>query len=482
MGGKGTEAREASLAEASPERLAHQAIAQLEATLRSNPPTGTTSDDVTRVFSTARNELKLALAHLITEARITPEEAELRLTSAAGRALRSLSPPRIARLARIAQAGEKGFSPPYNQAPPQEAAAWTRELKNLNRWELVISDGWHWRLTPLGQRVLQLAQESIQTEVATYATKYRMAGGPLPATPQSARMVLGGKALKLPDEAFGPLLQLLNEPRSRRTYPDGRWIAEAGDEVFAMQRGFGGTPASVRGRVEENSSGKLRVRVTGTSGFFNVPTKSKTMAYSEYWTVVGDPQPEQIRQENIARERQQAEQWRREQDEYEAEGRMKATAAVARGEQFLTPVSSLRRVVTNHLTGATGKLMHVTNDRAVIRWGEDAEEGLVSLPNDTITVGVSFAPPIYHLLIAAAPDQANPDILVPEQWIRVVDLADARQKVVGFVHDNKVGPANWRGGQVLLDGSPYAQINHRGRILQGGTEIDVSGKPIGANP
>lgn len=478
MGGKSTVA---SLAEASPERLAHQAIAQLEATLRSNPPTGTTSDDVTRVFSTARNELEVALANLIAEAQITPEEADLRLTSAAGRALRSLAPPRIARLARIAQASEKGFSVPYHGVPPQEAAAWTRELKNLHRWELVTGDGWLWRLTPLGQRVLQLAQESVQTEVATYATKYRMAGGPLPATPQSARMVLGGKALKLPDEAFGPLLQRLNEPRSRRTYPDGRWIAEAGDEVYAIQRGFGGTPASVRGRVEESSAGKLRVRVTGTSGFFNMPTKARTMAYSESWTVVGDPRPEQIRQDSIARESQQAEQWWREQKEYEAEGRRRATAAVARGEQFLTPVSSLRSSVTNHLTGATGKLMHVTNDRAVIRWGENAEEGIVSLPNDTITVGGSIAPPIYHLLIAAVPDQANPYILVPEQWIRVVDLADARQKVVGFTHDNKVGPANWRGGQVLLDGSPYAQINHQGRILQGETEIDVSGKPVGGS-
>lgn len=143
----------------SAEQLAAQALSELEAHLRLNPPAGTTSGDVVRLFTTSRTKLETELANLIIEAQTTPEERDLKLSSAAGRALRSLKPPRIARLAKIAQAGAAGFSPPYYQAPPQEAAAWTRELKNLSRWDLVVGDGWRWRLTPLGQRVLQLAQD-----------------------------------------------------------------------------------------------------------------------------------------------------------------------------------------------------------------------------------------------------------------------------------------------------------------------------------
>lgn len=53
-----------------------------------------------------------------------------------------------------------------------------------------------------------------QHQLAAYANKYRAKQGPFPATPQSVRMVLGGKILKLADHEVGPLLVFLNAPRS----------------------------------------------------------------------------------------------------------------------------------------------------------------------------------------------------------------------------------------------------------------------------
>lgn len=155
----------------------------------------------------------------------------------------------------------------------------------------------------------------------------------------------------------------------------------------------------------------------------------------------------------------------REQERREEVARDKAASAVSRGEDFLSAKSPLKRIVTDHLTGATGKLIEMSEGYAVIWWGEDAREGTARFTSDTVTVGATEAPPIYKLLVA-------------DEWIRIADLADARRKVLAFIA--KVGAENWSGGRLLQDGRTIAYLNHEGRIFDSNTwgEIDTAGKPI----
>lgn len=268
-----------------------------------------------------------------------------------------------------------------------------------------------------------------EAQAAAFATKYRNAGGPLPATPQSIRMVLGGRILKLPDEPLAPLVALLGQARSRRTYPDGRWIAEPGDEVYAQTRGFGGTPAAIRGRVEE-SRGKLRVRVTGSGGFFPMSVKAKTMPYSEQWTVVQDPRPDQLRQEQLAREKEKQEQWKREQEEYEAQGRKRAAEAVAEGEHYLSPDSPLGTVVSDHLTGEIGVLVS-RQPWTVIRWEDDGVERTFPDASDTATVGPvdrkSFLPQYRSLWAVLWPTRNSP---TEHEKRLIIHLAKELRKII----------------------------------------------------
>lgn len=272
----------------------------------------------------------------------------------------------------------------------------------------------------------------------------------------------------------------------REEYPDGRWVARPGDKVYSLVAGFGGSQAAVYGVVEKGRGG-LRVRVTGTGGFFPGATRTKSTRYTSQWTVMEDPRPGELRAERLAREKAQEEQWRREQEEYEAEARAKAAAAVRAGESYLSEATPPGRPITDHLGDRKGRLMRQSELGPIVRWrGELEGDSTIGSPNaqglwPTITVGDGEAPPDYLLLLQAEPDPAfNPTVQILPQWVPVENLADAQRRVANFIDVNKVGEGNWRGGTVTRDGEPFAQIRYDGRIFNSliGGEMDSQGNPI----
>lgn len=149
--------------DASTEHSAAQALAELEAVLKRNPPGTTTADEIAAFFAQHGARFKAALVALIHKTRQdaaddTPERRALKLSLAAERALRSLRTKRIERLGKLLNAGPQGFAP-HQVSAHQELAAWTRELDLFEQWDLVTKEGWHYRLTPLGTRILEIAQE-----------------------------------------------------------------------------------------------------------------------------------------------------------------------------------------------------------------------------------------------------------------------------------------------------------------------------------
>ena len=288
------------------------------------------------------------------------------------------------------------------------------------------------------------------------------------------------------------LVQLLTaaaekrSPAEREKYPDGRWVARPGDKVYSLVAGFGGSQAAVYGVVEKGRGG-LRVRVTGTGGFFPGTTRRKSTRYTSQWTVSDDPRPGELRAERLAREKAQEEQWRREQEEYEAEARVKAAAAVRAGEAYLTEATPPGRSITDHLGDRKGRLMRQSELGPIVRWRGGLEgDSTIGSPNaqgfwPMITVGKGEALPDYLLLLQAEPHPAfNPTVLILPQWVQVENLADAQGRTANFIAVNKVGEGNWKGGAVMRDGEPFAQIRYDGRIFNSliGGEIDAHGNPI----
>lgn len=290
-------------------------------------------------------------------------------------------------------------------------------------------------------------------------------------------------------QALANLLTVAAEKRAstdREKYPDGRWIAQPGDKVYSLVAGFGGSQAAVYGVVEKGRGG-LRVRITGTGGFFPGTTKMKSARYTSQWTVMEDPRPGELRAERLAQEKAKEEQWRREQEEYEAEARAKAAAAVRAGEAYLTEATPPGRPITEHLSERRGRLMRQSELGPIVRWrGELEGDSTIGSPNaegfwPTITVGQGEAPPDYLLLLQAEPHPAfNPTVQILPQWVSVENLADAQRRVANFIDVNKVGEGNWRGGKVMRDGEPFAQIRYDGRIFNSliGGEMDSRGNPI----
>lgn len=123
-------------------------------------------------------------------------EAQVRVRSEADRALRSLRPSRITRLHRVLAAGEKGFAPYMETGRRADEAAWTRELRALERVGLVInSNGWYWRLTPLGRRVVEQADDRAVTKARTRADRMRLAPALDPSQLRTVRLRNGREVL-----------------------------------------------------------------------------------------------------------------------------------------------------------------------------------------------------------------------------------------------------------------------------------------------
>jgi len=258
---------------------------------------------------------------------------------------------------------------------------------------------------------------------------------------------------------------------SRRTYPDGRWIAEPGEHVYTQVRGFGGTPASLHGQIEQGKNGLL-VRVLGASSVFPSSISKKRIPYDSQWTVVGDPRPQQVKAEQLISLRRKEEAAQREEAAYQAEGRSKAAQAVAQGEALLTKDSPLQRAVTEHLTGERGKLIGYSNSYAEVRW-QDNRNTVVKVPSDTITVSNDELAEEWEVLLRATHD--DPDQKVLDEWAKVANLADAQQRVLAFIRTQGIAEKHWHGGVVIRDGTTYAEISHSGTIWRDGYDIDVSG-------
>lgn len=87
----------------------------------------------------------------------------------------------------------------------------------------------------------------------------------------------------------------------------------------------------------------------------------------------------------------------------------------------------------------------------------------------------------YEVLIHAVP---NPDfgpgtyeslVEIPRRWVRVRSLAEARERVLGFIAEFNLGSGNWIGGQVRQGGRAIARVSYNGRIWQ----TDEAGRQTG---
>lgn len=123
-------------------------------------------------------------------------EAQVRVRTEADRALRSLRPSRVVRLARLLTAGEKGFAPYTEVHNPAEEAAWTRELRAFEKVGLVVNkNGWYWQLTPLGRRVVEQWEEKQAAKARTRAERERSAPPVDPNQIQTVRLRNGREVL-----------------------------------------------------------------------------------------------------------------------------------------------------------------------------------------------------------------------------------------------------------------------------------------------
>ena len=163
------------------------------------------------------------------------------------------------------------------------------------------------------------------------------------------------------------------EAEEREKRPDGRWVPQEGDEVYQIVPGFGGTPATVRGVVFRNRQGELRVRLTEGAQLIGGRQRLRgTLPLDESWTVVGDPE---IRRRQEERERQDEERRRQIQAESEEqERRAKASfeAALARGEERVTPENArVGARVYSHDLGKAGVITAVDGEDIYVRFDDD---------------------------------------------------------------------------------------------------------------
>ena len=92
-----------------------------------------------------------------------------------------------------------------------------------------------------------------------------------------------GDAAKETEPQAGSLIE-------REKWNDGRWKAIAGDEVYQIVPGFGGSAARINGKVY-GTKGKLRVEITGSVAMLGNYNGPKTVLYDHAWTVKDDPRP-----------------------------------------------------------------------------------------------------------------------------------------------------------------------------------------------
>lgn len=195
----------------------------------------------------------------------------------------------------------------------------------------------------------------------------REVGGPEPEG-VAVRAPEGGQAGdRVPAEAVAPTLERLKRP-------DGRLAPLEGDEVYQTVRGFGGTPAGIRGKVERRRDGSLGVRVTGSAAVIGGTSQTgKLLPMGPEWTVVGDPEIKRRREAAEAAEREREAARKAEEEAYQAEVSAREQAAVDAGEQRITAENAIPGLrVTDHYSGQQGFITQVGKDGTVY-WSEPGE-------------------------------------------------------------------------------------------------------------
>lgn len=123
-------------------------------------------------------------------------------------------------------------------------------------------------------------------------TARHQAAAPAPPPPPADMALPPAPTVTLP--APGQLV-------GRATYPDGRQVPVAGDEVFQTVRGPFGTAAHIRGDVEMGTGG-LWVRITGSGSLLGGGTSRQRDRLTDAWTVAGDPELQRRRDAQAAAE------------------------------------------------------------------------------------------------------------------------------------------------------------------------------------
>ncbi len=185
----------------------------------------------------------------------------------------------------------------------------------------------------------------------------------------------------------------------RDIYPDGRWKPAEGDKVYTMRAGFAGSGVHVSGEVYRAGSGGLRVRITGSAGMFNEISRQRTVPLTEDWTVVGDPRPEQMRQEREDRERERDERYERERREEQDAARARVAEAIGRGDTALTADVRMGTVVRDHLAEADMVIAERGDDGTLYAARlDEPNEGARSFDPAFVTVPAEAATPEGHIV------------------------------------------------------------------------------------
>lgn len=142
------------------------------------------------------------------------------------------------------------------------------------------------------------------------------------------------------------------EASDRETWPDGRWKARAGDEVYQVVGGAFGMPASIRGSVfAHGGTGELRVRVSGAGDAMGIGQYAgrKVLPYGPEWTVKDDPLPARKEQERRDAEKKKQDEFKAGLESANAAALKAAADAIAAGDEALTPENAKPGlIVRNH--------------------------------------------------------------------------------------------------------------------------------------
>lgn len=152
---------------------AYQAVMSTHASAKSDQVNRQLRADKARQAARAAAEARYA--GLVEEARRAEAEAhvaEAKEFSASMRTAGALTRARAAHLLRVAQEPD-GFAP-HTVCSGAKLGAWTRALRELQRWELVKDVGWRWVLTAEGSAVAARLRE--RSEARAWLQKHDEAG------------------------------------------------------------------------------------------------------------------------------------------------------------------------------------------------------------------------------------------------------------------------------------------------------------------